>query len=157
MPGASFLDADTIALDASSSIGLGHLMRTAGLRRLLGRPARYTGRFDAHLTDDGLVVRRRLVGQRNLAARLLVVDSGHVPEHAIRQRLADPRLKVVWIRRGLFHAHQALIQAGYLDFVDLVIEPAEALPEHRDTPSGRQDGKSDVGQDYSFARLAAFF
>ena len=34
---------------------------------------------------------------------------------------------------------------------------AEALPEHRHTPSGIQDGKSDVGADYSFERLARFF
>jgi hypothetical protein len=141
MPGASLLDADIIALDASSSIGLGHLMRTAGLRRLLGRPARYTGRYDAQLTNDGLTVRRRLIGERNLAARLLVVDSGHVPEHVIRQRLSDPTLKVVWIRRGLFREQQALIQAGYLDFVDLVIEPAEAVPAPPDAFSRLADSE----------------
>lgn len=32
-----------------------------------------------------------------------------------------------------------------------------ALPEHRDTPSGRGDGKSDIGAPYTFARLAQFF
>lgn len=120
--------ADCIALDASSSIGLGHLMRTAGLRRLLGLPTRYAGRYDARLTNDGLKVRRRLFREQNIAARLWVVDSGHVPEHVIRQRLGDPTLKVVWIRRALFRDQQALIQAGYLDFVDLVIEPSEAVP-----------------------------
>ena len=125
-------DAECIALDASSSIGLGHLMRTAGLRRLLGQPARFTGRYDARLTNDGLTVRRRLIREQNLAARLWVVDSGHVPQHVIRQRLSDPQLKIVWIRRGLFRDQQALIQAGYLDFVDLVIEPSEAVPEPPD-------------------------
>lgn len=34
---------------------------------------------------------------------------------------------------------------------------ADALPEHRQTPSGAQDGKSDIGADYSFARLSRFF
>lgn len=132
MSSVAVSDDDFVALYASSSIGLGHLMRTAGLRRLLGQPARFTGRYDARLTDDGLTVRRRLIGQRNLAARLWVVDSGHVPAQVIRQRLSDPTLKVVWIRRGLFRDRQALIQAGYLDFVDLVIEPSEAVPEPPD-------------------------
>ena len=120
-------DAHFVALDASTSIGLGHLMRAAGLRRLLGEAARLTGRLDARLTDDGLAVRRRLIGERNLAARVWVVDSGHLPEHVIRQRLRDPTLAVIWIRRGLFRERQALIQAGYLDFVDLVVEPSEAV------------------------------
>ena len=106
MPSVAHADADCIALDASSSIGLGHLMRTAGLRRLLGSPARYSGRYDARLTNDGLTVQRRLFREQNLAARLRVVDSGHVPELVIRQRLTDPSLKVIWIRRGLWQAHK---------------------------------------------------
>ena len=134
-------DANYVALDVSSSIGLGHLMRTAGLRRLLAPPARFTGRYDAQLTNDGLTVRRRLIGERNLSARLWVVDSGHVPEHVIRRRLSDPTLKVVWIRRGLFRAQQALIQAGYLDFVDLVIEPSEAMPSPPDAFSAMAEAK----------------
>lgn len=133
--------ADCIALDASSSVGLGHLVRVAGLRRLLGRPARFTGRYDARLTNDGLMVRRRLIGERNLASRLWVVDNGHVPEHVIRQRLGNPGLKVIWIRRGLFRDKQALIQAGYLDFVDLVIEPSEAVPQPPDAFSRLAESK----------------
>jgi hypothetical protein len=141
MPPRSDSDADCIALDASSSIGLGHLVRTAGLRRMLGRPARFTGRYDARLTNGGLTVRRRLLREQNLGARMWVVDSGHVPEHVIRQRLADPKLKIVWIRRGLFRDQQALIQAGYLDFVDMVIEPSEAMPERPDAFSQLAEAK----------------
>jgi hypothetical protein len=141
MPTIAVSDANLVALDASSSIGLGHLMRIAGLRRLLATPARFAGRYDAELTDDGLAVRRRLIGERNLAARTWVVDSGHVPEHVIRRRLSDPALKVVWVRRGLFHAQQALIQAGYLDFVDLVIEPSEAMPTAPDAFSRLAESK----------------
>jgi N-acetyl-anhydromuramyl-L-alanine amidase AmpD len=34
---------------------------------------------------------------------------------------------------------------------------ASALPEHRETASGRTDGKSDIGAPYSYERLAQFF
>lgn len=33
---------------------------------------------------------------------------------------------------------------------------ADAIPEHRTVPSGIADGKTDIGPDYSFARLARF-
>jgi len=64
-----------------------------------------------------------------------------VPELVIRQRLTDPSLKVVWIRRGLFRDQQALIQAGYLDFVDMVIEPSEVVPEPLDAFSRLAEAK----------------
>lgn len=125
-------EAPSIAFDASSSIGLGHLTRVAGIRRLLGQPSRLMGRYEARLTNDGLKVRRRLVRQRSAEPRVWVVDDGMLPEHVVRQRLTDSSLKVIWIRRGLFREQQALIQAGLIELVDMVIEPGEVVPEEPD-------------------------
>lgn len=125
-------EAPSIAFDASSSIGLGHLTRVASVRRLLEQPTKLLGRYDARLTNDGLSVRRRLVYQRQARPKVWVVDDGMVPAHVVRQRLVDKDLKVIWIRRGLFHEQQALIQAGLIELVDLVIEPGEVVPEEPD-------------------------
>ena len=121
-----------VALDPSTSIGLGHLVRVAGLRALLQVSSRVIGRYNAELGAQGLKISRRLLARHDEAPAVWVVDSGHLPEAVIRHKLTRRDARVVWIRRGLFHAEQAAIQGGYLDFVDLVLRPAEIESEAPD-------------------------
>lgn len=121
-----------VGLDPATSVGLGHLVRVASLRSILRVPCRILGPFDARLNQSGLSARRRLLQRRDRAPTVWVVDSGHLPQALIRRRLENPATPVVWIRRGLFKPEQAAIQGGYLDFVDLVLAPAEAVPQPAD-------------------------
>ncbi len=135
-----------VALDPSTSIGLGHLVRVAGLRALLHVSSRVIGRYDAELGTKGFKISRRLLPRRNEAPAVWVVDSGHLSEAVIRHKLTRRNARVVWIRRGLFHAEQAAIQGGYLDFVDLVLRPAEIEPEAPDAVDQLAAGQGKLQQ-----------
>ncbi len=126
-------DSPYVGLDPATSVGLGHLVRVASLRSILRVPSRILGAFDARLGRSGLAARRRLLRHRHRTPAVWVVDSGHLPEALIRRRLEHPATPVVWIRRALFKPEQAAIQGGYLDFVDLVLAPQEAVAQPADT------------------------
>jgi len=104
----------------------------ASLRSVLKVPSRILGPFDARLRDGGLSARRRLFTARYQQPTVWVVDNGHLPRWVIRRRLERPTTPVVWIRRGLFKPEQTAIQAGYIDFVDLVLAPGEAVTQEPD-------------------------
>lgn len=122
-----------VGLDPATSVGLGHLVRVASLRSILRVPSEILGPFDARLRDGGLFARRRFLRARRDHPTVWVVDSGHLPRAVIRRRLEQPATPVVWIRRGLFKPGQAAIQAGYIDFVDLILAPDEAVPQQPDS------------------------
>lgn len=125
-------DLPYVGLDPATSVGLGHLVRVASLRSILRMPTQILGAYDARLSRSGLAARRRLLRHRPHTPTVWVVDSGHLPQALIRCRLEHPRTPVVWIRRGLFKPEQAAIQGGYLDFVDLVLAPEEAVAQPAD-------------------------
>lgn len=121
-----------VGLDPATSVGLGHLVRVASLRSLLRVPNRIIGSHDARMSAGGLVVRRRLFPSSAPNPTVWVVDSGHIPEPVIRRKLEHPAASVVWIRRGLFRPQQAAIQAGYVQFADLILQPTEAVAQPAD-------------------------
>ncbi len=128
-----------VGLDPAISVGLGHLVRVASLRSILRVPSEILGPFDARLREGGLSAHRRLFRSRRDDPAVWVVDSGHLPRAVIRRRLERPATPVVWIRRGLFKPEQVAIQAGYLQFVDMVLAPDEAVPQQPDAVAALAD------------------
>ena len=114
-----------VMLDASSSLGLGHLMRLACLRSALGLPTRMLGTLDALLRKDGLRIRRQTPRQATPETRITVVDRNFIEPGLMAWRLRDRRNRIIWIRRALVTRAQALVQSGFLTFADLLIAPGD--------------------------------
>jgi hypothetical protein len=115
-----------LAIDPSASVGLGHLMRAACLRRVLTTPSVMLGRIDATLEAGGLRTRRRRV-PRALGdeTRVVVVDRNTIGAEVMAWRLRRPSNRVVWIKRGCVDQSQAVRQSGFVAFADLVVVPGD--------------------------------
>jgi hypothetical protein len=125
--------AASVALDASASVGLGHLVRLACLRAALRTPAMMIGATDAHMGADGLRIRRR-TSARPLSseARVAIVDRNIIAAEVLAWRLKDPTRRVIWIRRGNASHEQAIAQLGFVAFADLIIAPGDLDGDRHD-------------------------
>jgi N-acetyl-anhydromuramyl-L-alanine amidase AmpD len=72
----------------------------------------------------------------------------HLGAELVQPNLGDP-IADVQLRSLAWWLRQMGLQFGFA----LTLA---TLPEHKDIPPGIADGKTDVGSDYSFARLAPF-
>ncbi len=130
-----------VAMDPSVSIGLGHLMRLACLRRVLKTPVTMLGPVDAELDDRGLSVRsRRTAVHPNGDGNVIVVDRNIIGPAVLGWRLANPSRRLVWIKRGLGDEAQAVRQSGFVRFADMVVVPGDI------------GGESDHADDLAAAR-----
>jgi hypothetical protein len=111
-------------------VGLGHLVRVACLKHLLDVPSRILGPVDAAIGADGIALSRQR--RADAPPAVWVVDRPVLPREVIAHKLDHRDAQVLWVRRGLYHPGQALIQAGFLDFVDRVLVPDEVVPQQPD-------------------------
>jgi hypothetical protein len=132
-------------MDPSVTVGLGHLMRLACLRRLLKTPSVVLGPLDARIDDRGLqITRRRVPLEPDEATRVVIVDRNVIPPSIIAWRLADCGRRLVWIKRGNADEHQAVRQSGYVSFADLIVVPGDI--------GGSRDAADDVAASYGKLR-----
>ena len=84
------------------------------------------GDVDAELDDHGL---RAIRGNARRAptphTKVVVVDRNVIGAEIIAWRLGDPDRRVIWVKRGGASAQQALRQAGFVAFADMVVVPGD--------------------------------
>lgn len=148
--------APPIAMDASTSIGFGHLVRVICLRDALAIPSEVLGPISARLGDRGIEFTHRGSERRiSRDTRVLIVDRNMLGRDAIAWRLADRRRRLIWIRRGLVTPSQAVMQSGFVAFADLVIAPGDlgADGDAVDALADRQGKLRRVGICHAYQRL----